>query len=49
MQQEIEVPAMKLQSMVYQLMRLCEKLEAYGDRGIQRELELKETFLLSCV
>ena len=43
MQQETEIPTMKLQSMVYQLMRLCEKLEAHGDRGIQRDLELKET------
>ena len=34
---------MKLQSMVYQLMRLCEKLEAGGDRGIQRDLELRAT------
>ena len=43
MQQEVEIPNIKLQSMVYQLMRLCEKLEAHGDRGIQRDLELKET------
>jgi len=34
---------MKLQSMVYQLMRLCEKLEAGGDRGIQRDIELRDT------
>ena len=43
MDQETEMPVMKLQSMVYQLMRLCEKLEAGGDRGIQRDLELRAT------
>jgi capsular polysaccharide biosynthesis protein len=43
MEQEIIIPEMKLQSMVYQLMRLCEKLEAGGDRGIQRDLELRAT------
>ena len=43
MDQETDVPVMKLQSMVYQLMRLCEKLEAGGDRGIQRDLELRDT------
>jgi len=43
MEQEIIIPEMKLQSMVYQLMRLCEKLEAGGDRGIQRDLELRTT------
>ena len=43
MEQEITIPEMKLQSMVYQLMRLCEKLEAGGDRGIQRDLELRAT------
>ena len=43
MEQEITIPEMKLQSMVYQLMRLCEKLEAGGDRGIQRDLELRTT------
>ena len=43
MDQETDVPVMKLQSMVYQLMRLCEKLEAGGDRGIQRDLELRAT------
>ena len=43
MEQEIIIPEMKLQSMVYQLMRLCEKLEAGGDRGIQRDLELRDT------
>ena len=43
MEQEITIPEMKLQSMVYQLMRLCEKLEAGSDRGTQRELELRAT------
>ena len=43
MEQEIIIPEMRLQSMVYQLMRLCEKLEAGGDRGIQRDLELRAT------
>jgi|GEM_PF-1548604 capsular polysaccharide biosynthesis protein len=43
MDQETDVPVMKLQSMVYLLMRLCEKLEAGGDRGIQRDLELRDT------
>ena len=43
MEQEIIIPEMRLQSMVYQLMRLCEKLEAGGDRGIQRDLELRTT------
>ena len=43
LEQEIIIPEMKLQSMVYQLMRLCEKLEAGGDRGIQRDLELRAT------
>jgi capsular polysaccharide biosynthesis protein len=43
LEQEITIPEMKLQSMVYQLMRLCEKLEAGGDRGIQRDLELRAT------
>ena len=43
LEQEIPIPEMKLQSMVYQLMRLCEKLEAGGDRGIQRDLELRAT------
>jgi hypothetical protein len=43
LEQETTIPEMKLQSMVYQLMRLCEKLEAGGDRGIQRDLELRAT------
>lgn len=43
MQDQIIVPEMKLQSMVYQLMRLCEKLEAGSDRGVQREVELRKT------
>ena len=43
MLEETTIPEMKLQSMVYQLMRLCEKLEAGGDRGIQRDIELRDT------
>jgi len=43
MKGEITAPEIKLQSMVYQLMRLCEKLEAGGDRTIQRDIELRDT------